>query len=42
VANVTVVYVIDADGVKNATPAVAELFVAVGGFAIVTATPPAV
>lgn len=36
------VYVIDADGVKNATPAVVELFVAVGGVAAVTATPPEV
>ncbi len=32
---------IDAEGVTKATPAVAEEFVAVGGVAIVTATPPA-
>ena len=42
VVKVTVVYVIDAEGVKNATPAVAELLVAVGGVAAVTVTPPAV
>jgi hypothetical protein len=41
VVKVTVVYVIDAEGVTKATPAVAEEFVAVGGVAIVTATPPA-
>jgi hypothetical protein len=41
VVRVTVVYVIDAEGVTKATPAVAEEFVAVGGVAIVTATPPA-
>ena len=41
VLKVTVVYVIEADGVKNATPAVAELLVAVGGVAVVTVTPPA-
>jgi hypothetical protein len=34
--------VIDAEGVKNATPAVAELLVAVGAVAVVTVTPPAV
>ena len=39
--SVTLVYVIEAEGVKNATPAVAELFVAVGGVAAVTVTPPA-
>jgi len=42
VAKVTVVYVIEADGVKNATPAVAELLVEVGAVAFVTVTPPAV
>jgi hypothetical protein len=42
VVKVTVVYVIDAEGVKNATPAVAELLVAVGAVAAVTVTPPAV
>ncbi len=41
VLKVTVVYVIEADGVKKATPAVAELLVAVGGVAAVTVTPPA-
>jgi hypothetical protein len=39
---VTDVYVIDAEGVKNATPAVADELVAVGGVAAVTVTPPAV
>ena len=39
--SVTLVYVIEAEGVKNATPAVAELLVAVGGVAVVTVTPPA-
>ena len=41
VLSVTLVYVIEAEGVKNATPAVAELLVAVGGVAAVTVTPPA-
>ena len=41
VPKVTVVYVIEADGVKNPTPAVAELFVDVGAVAAVTVTPPA-
>jgi hypothetical protein len=35
------VYVILAEGVTNATPAVVELLVAVGGVPNVTATPPA-
>ena len=38
----TDVYVIDAEGVKNATPAVADELVAVGAVAAVTVTPPAV
>jgi len=42
VVKVTDVYVIEADGVKNATPAVAELLVEVGAVAFVTVTPPAV
>lgn len=42
VAKVTVVYVIDAEGVKKATPAVAEALVEVGAVAFVTVTPPAV
>jgi hypothetical protein len=41
VDKVTLVYVIEAEGVTNATPAVAELFVAVGTVPMVTATPPA-
>jgi hypothetical protein len=36
-----VVYVIEADGVKNATPAVAVVFVELGAVALVTVTPPA-
>ena len=42
VVKVTDVYVIDAEGVKNATPAVADELVAVGAVAAVTVTPPAV
>lgn len=42
VLKVTVVYVIEADGVKNATPAVVELLVAVGAVAVDIVTPPAV
>jgi len=42
VVNVTVVYTIDAEGVKKPTPAVAEEFVDVGAVAFVTVTPPAV
>ena len=41
VASVTVVYVIEAEGVKNATPAVDDELVEVGAVAFVTATPPA-
>jgi hypothetical protein len=41
VVNVTDVYVIEAEGVQYATPAVAELFVAKGAVALVTVTPPA-
>jgi hypothetical protein len=42
VVKVTVVYVILAEGVQYATPAVTEEFVAVGPVALVTSTPPAV
>tara|TARA_R110002126_G_scaffold52395_2_gene142502 strand:+ start:406 stop:642 length:237 start_codon:yes stop_codon:yes gene_type:complete len=42
VVKVTVVYTIDAEGVKNPTPAVADAFVEVGAVAFVTVTPPAV
>jgi hypothetical protein len=42
VVKVTVVYVILAEGVQYATPAVVEEFVAVGPVALVTVTPPAV
>jgi len=41
VVSVTFVYINDAEGVQYATPAVAELFVAVGSLALVTDTPPA-
>ena len=42
VVNVTLVYVILAEGVQYATPAVVEELVAVGPVALVTVTPPAV
>jgi hypothetical protein len=42
VVSVTVVYVMLADGVQYATPAVAELLLAKGAVALVTVTPPAV
>ena len=42
VVSVTDEYTIDAEGVKNATPAVAELLVDVGAVLLVTVTPPAV
>ena len=42
VPKVTLVYVIEAEGVTNATPAVAEELVPVGAVPIVTFTPPAV
>ena len=42
VLKVTLVYVIEAEGVQNATPAVAEALVDEGVVALVTATPPAV
>ena len=42
VLSVTVVYTKDAEGVKNATPAVADELVAVGAVAAVTVIPPAV
>jgi hypothetical protein len=41
VAKVTEVYTSEAEGVKNATPAVVDALVAVGGVAAVTAMPPA-
>jgi len=41
VESVTLVYVIEADGVVNATPAVADEFVAVGAFHDEIDTPPA-
>jgi len=42
VDSVTVVYVIEAEGVQYPTPAVADAFVEVGAVAFVTVTPPAV
>jgi hypothetical protein len=42
VANVTLVYTKDAEGVKKPTPAVADEFVDVGAVALVTVIPPAV
>jgi hypothetical protein len=40
VDRVTELYTSEAEGVKNATPAVADAFVAVGAVALVTAIPP--